>query len=117
MLAMITKEIWYLPRQHTPPEVEGHDLLCPCLHRLQLHFRSYCLMQGNRRLLLSCHLVVHLIVLVHLLCRVLIILEEVRAVVYLLVIVLEVASRTSQSAVLAKHMKIHLQVLGNRSYL
>lgn len=74
-------------------------------------------MLGNRRLLLNYHLVVHSIVLVHLLFLVLIILEEVRAVVYLLVIVLEVASKTCQSAVLAKHTKIHLQVLGNRSYL
>jgi hypothetical protein len=72
---------------------------------------------GNRRLLLNYHLVFHSIVLVHLLFLALIILEEVRAVVYLLVIVLEVASKTSQNAVLAKHMKIHLQVLGNRSYL
>jgi hypothetical protein len=38
-------------------------------------------------------------------------------VVYLLATVLEVASKTCQNAVLAKHTKIHLQVLGNRSYL
>ena len=74
-------------------------------------------MLGNRRLLLNYHLVVHSIALVHLLFLVLIILEEVRAVVYLLAIVLEVASKTSQNAVLAKRMTIHLQVLGNRSYL
>jgi hypothetical protein len=74
-------------------------------------------MLGNRPLLLNYHLVVHSIALVHLLFLVLIILEEVRAVVYLLAIVLEVASKTSQNAVLAKRMTIHLQVLGNRSYL
>lgn len=49
-------------------------------------------MLGIRRLLLNYRLVVHLIVLVHLLFLVLIILEEVRAVVYLLAIVLEFAS-------------------------